>query len=625
LVAALAGCASGGAGGGTGPVAAAPRVLRGAVHGGQQPIAGATIQLYAIEPGAPASAAVALMNPAPTTNAQGYFSLTSDYACPYSGAQVYIVSTGGNTGGGPSTDNPHAALMAAIGPCATPNNAGTGYTLDPNIFISINEVTTVGSIYALAPFMSDYAHAGFTSSTGIYNAFSTSAMLMDFAGGATPGPQLSSAVSYDPATGFPVMINTIAGAIASCINSIPPFPDCQTLFRLTTIGGVAPSDTLGATLALAKNPGISPAGIMELVSAKAPYQPVLANPPNDWTISLNYTGLNLVSPTGLAIDGYGDIWVADAASTNVTKVYSAYGAQSYGTPSAQFGGGGILGAQSLAIDASNNVWIANTAGNSVVELDFNGNILSGAGYTAGGINAPIAIAIDNNGAAWVANYNGNSITQLMSDGSASSSSPITSLRSGSISQPTGIAFDAYNGLIWVSNSGLQSSLGLTTQIAAIDQYGLPRIFTSQTVQNPLGLAVDDVAHGVWVASNGTSQLGEVGPGGSVLTGEAVNGGGLNQPAGVAVDGNEQIWVTNDASSGSVSKFSASGTALSPATGFGGLQSPMGVAVDLSGNLWTANSGSGTLTEFVGLAAQTAAPIITKNVYGLAKKPQSRGK
>jgi len=606
---------------------AAGHGLRGKVHGGQQPIVGASIQLYAIGTSGQMSAATPLLNTAVTTDAQGGFSVTGDYACPYYGSLVYIVATGGNPGLGPGQSNPASGLMAAIGACTTISQNGSGGTIvtaDPNLFINMDEITTVGSVYALAPFMSDYQHVGYGGySYGIVNAFATATMLTDISTGLAPGPGLPTSVSYDPATGFPIVINTIADAIAACVNSTGIGGACQTLFGLTTVSGVVPKDTLAATLALAQHPGISPTGILSLSPPAAPYEPTLAGPPHDWTIALNYTGLNLVAPAGLAADPAGDVWVADAGSINVTEVYSGANSQQAGS-SVQYSGGGILGAQALALDSNNNVWVANTAGNSVVEMDSYGNILSGAGYTAGGINAPVAIAIDSSGDAWVANYNGNSITELMPDGTASSVSPIRTTGNGAaVSQPTGIAVDGY-GLIWVSNSGLQDAQGLTSQIAVFQGDGSPRYFSSQSVQNPLGLAVDSSSN-VWIASNGTSQLGGVSFKGPSVSGEAVSGGGLNQPAGVAIDGNQHIWISNDAIGGSVSEFSGSGTALSPVTGFGVLQSPVGIAIDASGDVWTANSGSGSLTEFVGLAAPTTGPVITKIFLGAAKHPSASGR
>ncbi len=616
-LAALTGC--GGAGSSTTvtskPIAAAARqALHGKVHGGQQPISGAYVQLFAIGTTGAKSASTFLTGAG--TDQNGDFNLTGSYTCPQQGSLVYITSMGGNPGISANTNNAAAGLMAAIGPCNYPNVDSSGnitYTLDPNSFIQINEVTTIASVYALAPFMADYMDIGSSGNLlGITDAFSTAAMLADVSAGSSPGPALPASVTYDPSTGFPVIINTLANAIASCINSDGTGQPCGFLFSITTIGNTVPADTIAASLVIATHPGTSPQGLISLVTPDAPFAPTLSTIPNDWTVSLHYTGLGLGAPSGLAFDSQSNLWTTNQASNSITKVYSGIDGVNAPGSSVQVTGGGILGARAIAIDQTGDVWIANTAGNSVVELDGNGNVLSGAGYTAGGINAPVSIAIDTKGNAWVANYNGNSITQLLSNGTASSFSPITQGYSNyAVSQPTAIAIDGTNQ-VWVTNSGLQAQggyNGLASQVLLFNQNGAPENLLPQGIQNPLGLAVD-ASNNVWIASSGTSlvQAYNDGPG-YITVGDTVTGGGLAQPAGVAVDGAGNIWVTNDGTTGSLSEIAANGTVLSPASGFGALNAPSGVAVDASGNLWTANAGDNSVTQFVGLGTPAVTPVI----------------
>ena len=607
----------------TSPVNSLGQHMSGKVHGGQQPITGATIQLYAVGTSGTGSASMALLTPATTTDGDGDFSLTGLYHCPQYGSLVYAVATKGNPGLGAGRSNPNAALMAAIGPCTYPvvNGGTTQYTLDPNSFIFINEITTVAAVYSLAPFMTDYAHIGSaatsTGPTGMANAFSTAAILADSSAGVTPGPQLPYTVSPAPNTGFPNVIITLANILAGCINSDGTGPGCTQLFNNT--GGTA--DTIGATLAIAKSPGNNVTTLFNLNSGFQAFPGSLTNRPNDWTIALQYVSLGLGTPMSIASDSTGNLWIVNQTSNSITEVYSGSSGNPAGDPNVY--SPGIIGPQALAIDASNDIWIANTAGNSVVELDDFGNVLSGGGYTSG-INAPIAIAIDTNGNPWVANYNGNSVTQLIPTGTtpaytASAFSPITvGYNAYAISQPTGIAIDGNNN-VWLSNSGLQAGLGLATQLLGFDQYGNPLNLTSHTVQNPLGVAVDS-SNNVWVASNGTSQVGAVTPavpGPGYLLSGITSGGGINQPSAVAVDSAGMIWATNSVASGSVSEISSAGTAVSPATGFGSLNMPLGIAVDPSGNLWTVNSGDNTVTEFVGIAAPTTSPVVNK-VAGLVR-------
>src|ERR1700722_10181663 len=78
---------------------APPIILATAPHGeafgGQQPVSGMTLQLYAAGSSGYGSAATPLFSPATTTNASGAFVFPA-YTCPTPTTQVYLVGTGGD-------------------------------------------------------------------------------------------------------------------------------------------------------------------------------------------------------------------------------------------------------------------------------------------------------------------------------------------------------------------------------------------------------------------------------------------------------------------------------------------------------------------------------------------------
>jgi DNA-binding beta-propeller fold protein YncE len=89
-----------------------------------------------------------------------------------------------------------------------------------------------------------------------------------------------------------------------------------------------------------------------------------------------------------------------------------------------------------------------------------------------------------------------------------------------------------------------------------------------------------------------------------------SGGGLDAPAGIAIDGNGQVWVTNG--NNTVSLFSNAGAPISASGGImdsSVLATPTGIAVDLGGSVWIANAGSNSVTRILGAAAPTA-PLST---------------
>ena len=108
----LAGCATSFA-----PHATPGAQLSGTIHGGQQPVSGATVQFYAVNTTVTGGPSTALLATPAITNAQGNFDLTGQFSCPSPLSLVYLVATGGSPS--PGVPNPQIALMAALAHVAT--------------------------------------------------------------------------------------------------------------------------------------------------------------------------------------------------------------------------------------------------------------------------------------------------------------------------------------------------------------------------------------------------------------------------------------------------------------------------------------------------------------------------
>jgi len=395
--------------------------LHGTVHGGQQPVFGATIQLYAVGTSGYGSAATPLIASTVKTLADGSFSINSAYTCPSASAQVYLTATQGNPG---FTNNPNLAMMAALGSCGN---------LSSSTFIFMDEVTTVGSVWALSPFMTGPANIGSTAanSTGIANAFLDVNTLVNIAAGVAPGPALPAGATVPSDE-----INTLADILAACINSSGGIAgsgtNCGTLFSAANPGGTlgtAPADTITAAMNIAQNPALNITSLFRLVQPSPPFQPVLSTQPNDFTIAVNFTGGNLSAPSA------------------------------------------------LASDASGNVWTANAGGNTVTELSHAGSVLSGSGYV-NSLNTPSAIAVDASGGVWVANKGNNTVSKFTIAGTAAAA-PYSG---GGLNGPTGIAFDSF-GNAWISNSGNASITEINSTGTTLSSY------TPAGASTPLGIAV----------------------------------------------------------------------------------------------------------------------------------------
>jgi len=386
----LTGCAMNGGSNGTQTLSLAG--VQGKVYGGQNPISGASIYLYAAGTTGYASANTNLLNTPVTTSASGTFSfLPSNYACT-SGQQMYIVAVGGNPGSG---TNSNEVTVAALGDCSTLSSATN---------IQMNEVTTVAAAYALGPFATGYANIGADASnvSGLKAAFVNAAKLANFSTG-TAGGTLPAGATAPTAE-----IYSIANTLAACVNSASPFTSCTTLFTNTTpTAGSAPTDTFGAALNIAKYPTSHVSSLYTLGVPSAPFVG-LGSAPSDFSISIVYTGGSFSSPKTTTIDANGQVWVANSGNNTVSVLAQT------GTPigASPLSGNSLSNPVAIAITSGGVGLVANKGGTAVSAFSSTGSSLGTV--TVG--SAPVALAQDALGNVWVANSTGNSVTEFNSSG-----------------------------------------------------------------------------------------------------------------------------------------------------------------------------------------------------------------
>ena len=601
----VTGCAFNGSSTETKPVSANPAssVLSGRVHGGQQPVSGATVQLWQVGTSGYGTGATALGSAA-TTLSDGSFSITGDYSCLNGAAGnntlVYITATGGNPGLTAGTNNSALSMMVGLGYCGN---------LTQSTFISINEVTTIGSVYALAQFMGPTAGVGSygASNQGLINAFATISNLVDTSAGV--------ARATTPAGNGVVPqaeLNTLANVLAPCVNSSGPTSGaCTSLFGSVAPGtGGIPTTTLAAALQIALNPGYQPAQLLQLPTAAAPFQPTVTSI-NDWTVAIGYASGGSI-PSGLAIDSVGKVWVANVGTGGTTSSVSLLSPLGVPALNSPFSSSSISGATAIAVDTNNNAWLANRDGNSSLELSAS---LSGSSYsinaTSGpftGLNAPSAVAVDQSNNIWLANKGGNSLTELYASNYNATPGSFTNI---GLNAPRSIAFDEL-GNAWIANNSGAS----VTRLNPATNPATASSFTGGGVTNPVGVAIDGYSN-VWVTDSGLGLVAKLNSSGTpVSTSAGFTGGGLSSSLSDEVDGSGSLWVA-DASGNALSGLSSTGSALSPTTGFQGgfLSGPVSMAIDASGDVWVANGSPVTqgsltfnVTEFVGLASPAIMPL-----------------
>jgi len=219
-------------------------------------------------------------------------------------------------------------------------------------------------------------------------------------------------------------------------------------------------------------------------------------------------------------------------------------------------------------------------------------------FTGGGLSSPIGIAIDGSGNAWVANDGNSSVTELTSLGASFANSPYTG---GGLYYPDAIAIDG-PGHVWVANdesaAGVNGGNGSVTELSSSGTPTSGSPYTGGGLNGPAGLAIDGSGN-AWVSDSGTDAVSEFNSGGTAQSGPGgYMGGGLSVPYGIAIDGSGDGWVANN-SGGTLSKFNSAGTAISTSSGYtgGGLNAPKDLAIDSAGNVWVANNGNSTISKF----------------------------
>src|SRR5271165_2354755 len=214
----------------------------GQVQAGGGAVAGSTVTLWSGSAGEPKQLAQA------KTADDGSFALSAD-ATPGPGVSLYLVAKGGvasvNKGAG---DNPALAFLAVLG--AT-----------PPAHVTINEMTTVASVWTNAQFLDRAAIKGPALSLSI--AAGNVPNFVDLRTGGWGGP------IQDPLNSgqTPTMANfaTLADALAGCATQVTPNA-CEMLFQAAkSPKGDAPSDTLTAAETIVRAPWYLPGRVFALL------------------------------------------------------------------------------------------------------------------------------------------------------------------------------------------------------------------------------------------------------------------------------------------------------------------------------------------------------------------------
>jgi hypothetical protein len=254
-------------------------------------------------------------------------------------------------------------------------------------------------------------------------------------------------------------------------------------------------------------------------------------------------------------------------------------------------GSGLILSGGVAVDGSGNVFIADTGNNRVLK-----ETLSGGSYTpstvGSGMNGPSGVAVDSSGNVYISDTANNRVLKVLaSDLTCSVASDCTTVGSNLL-LPQGVAVDGSDN-VYISDTANNRMLkvlasDLTCSVAS----------DCTTVGSGLNLPSDVAVDGsgnVYIADTDNNRVLKVPPSDPACASSCTTvGSGLGHPRGVAVDGGGNVYIA-DTDNNRVLKVPASDpncSVVSDCTTVGsGLSSPQGVALGGSGNIYIADTAN----------------------------------
>ncbi len=333
------------------------------------------------------------------------------------------------------------------------------------------------------------------------------------------------------------------------------------------------------------------------------------------------TAARFANPSGVAVDGAGNVYVADSWNDAIRKitpggVVSTLAGGTHGYADGTGGAAHFSSPTGLAVDGVGNVYVADRSNYVVRKITPLGVVTTVAGKpgTAGYLDGagsiakfdqPNAVAVDGLGNLYVSDLNNNAVRLVASDAT------VTTLAGGTIgyADGTGVAARFTNptspivnaaGSILVADSRNRairavSSTGVVTTIAGQGPVSalVDAVGTSARFGFPAGVAIDGAGN-LYVADQNGYAIRKITPSGVTTTlAGGVRAGNVDataaaaqftSPSRIAADSAGNVYVTDD---GAIRKISPTGET----TTLQQVANAQGVAVDGNGTIYITTKNS----------------------------------
>ncbi len=361
------------------------------------------------------------------------------------------------------------------------------------------------------------------------------------------------------------------------------------------------------------------------------------------------TSARLGQPTGVAVDGAGNIYIADRFNQRIRKVttvdgfintVAGNGTQGFTGDGAAATGARIRSPSGVALDSAGNFYIADTSNHRIRMVTASTGFIStvagngtqtyggdGAAATLARLNSPIALALDASGNVYIAdlgNYRIRKVTAatgvistVAGNGGAGFGGMGGLATNADIQTPDGVAVDSA-GNLHIATFGLvlkvTAATGIINSVAG-GGAGVDGGLAINANVGAVGLTLD-ASDNLYIADELNQSIRKVTAATGIISTIAGNGtpgfsgdegaatsAQLANPFGVAVDGAGNVYIA-DLSNHRIRKVAAatgiittvaghasiSGGDGDPATS-ASLSAPFGVTVDGAGNIYIADQGN----------------------------------
>jgi sugar lactone lactonase YvrE len=276
---------------------------------------------------------------------------------------------------------------------------------------------------------------------------------------------------------------------------------------------------------------------------------------------------SLANPVAITIDSPGNAYIlqSGAAPGSASLVILPAGG---GTPQVR---SGLLTPSAIALDAAGNIYIADTTQNAVTRYGADGSVTSN--YVTG-LDTPTALSIDSFDNLYIAQTGAHNVIEVYLSGirrvvagaGAQSDANGVAATTASFVSPSSLYVDS-DGILYIADAGghlvyAVDTTGLIHQVAGngTTSTTFPGQATGTALLNPASISVDaagdiyiadSTANLVYTVFTGTTSTGaniavSVGTGIAGYTGDGglANLAEINNPVGVAVDSNADIFVVD---------------------------------------------------------------------------------